>query len=82
MSDNQILDNLDRILHLRCRIVQGRYDMICPMTTAHELHRAWPASEMVVVPDGGHSAMDPGIRAALMRATEDWKREFARRLSP
>ena len=82
MNDNQILDNLDRILHLRCRIVQGRYDMICPMTTAHELHRAWPTSEMVVVPDGGHSAMDPGIRAALMRATEDWKREFARRLSP
>ena len=50
--------------------------MICPIATAEELHRAWPGSEFVVIADAGHSAMDPGVRAALVRATEDWKRKL------
>ena len=50
--------------------------MICPIATADELHRAWPGSEMVVVPDAGHSAMDPGVREALVRATEKFKDRF------
>ena len=44
-------------------IVQGRYDMVCPIATADELHRAWPEAQYIVVPDAGHSAWEPGIRA-------------------
>ena len=54
-------------------IIQGRFDMVCPIVTADALHRAWPEAEYVVVPDAGHSAMEPGIRAALVRATETFK---------
>ena len=78
MSENALLENLDRISHLPCTIIQGRYDMICPIATADELHRAWPGSEMVIVSDAGHSAMDQGVREALVRATEKFKRQFGR----
>ena len=77
MSDNQLLDDIGRVKHLPCTIIQGRYDMICPIATADELHRAWPGSNMVIVPDAGHSAMDAGVRAALVAATERGKRVFA-----
>ena len=54
-------------------IVQGRYDMVCPITTADRLARAWTGAQYRVVPDAGHSSMEPGIRAALVKATEDFK---------
>lgn len=76
MSDNALLDNLGAVTHLPCKIIQGRYDMICPIATADELHRAWPGSEMIIVPDAGHSAMDPGVREALVTTTERCKAEF------
>lgn len=56
-------------------IVQGRYDVVCPMRSAWHLHRAWPEAEMVIVPDAGHSAFEPGIALALRRATD----RFAKR---
>jgi proline iminopeptidase len=76
MSDNALLDNLGAITHLPCKIIQGRYDMICPITTADELHRSWPGSEFIIVPDAGHSAMDSGVREALVKTTERCKTEF------
>jgi proline iminopeptidase len=54
--------------------VQGRYDMICPIQVADELARAWPEAKYVIVPDAGHSAMEPGIREQLVLATERMKR--------
>jgi proline iminopeptidase len=78
LAPNALLDGVGRVRHLPCTIVQGRYDMVCPIVTADELHRAWPEAEYVVVPDAGHSAMDPGIRAALMRATEKFKHAIRR----
>jgi proline iminopeptidase len=54
-------------------IVQGRYDMVCPIAAADRLARAWPGAQYRVVPDAGHSSMEPGIRAALVKATEDFK---------
>ena len=75
MDDDVLLRNLDRIRHLPGIIVQGRYDMVCPIRTADELHRAWPEAEYVIIPDAGHSAMEPGIRAALVRATERLKQK-------
>ena len=76
MSENALLDNIDRVIGVPCLIIQGRYDMICPIATADELHRAWPGSEMIVVPDAGHSAMDRGIREALVQATERYKHQL------
>jgi len=54
-------------------IVQGRYDMVCPIVTADELTRAWPEAEYVVVPDAGHSALEPGVRTQLVRATDRFR---------
>ncbi len=74
LEDGALLAGLDRIRHLPCVIVQGRYDVVCPPVTADDLARAWPEAEYVVVADAGHSAMEPGIRAALVAATERCKR--------
>jgi proline iminopeptidase len=72
--EDRLLREIGRIRHIPAVIVQGRYDIVCPIVTADELRRAWPEAEYVVVPDGGHSAMEPGIRAALVAATERFKR--------
>jgi proline iminopeptidase len=74
MPDGQLLAGVDRIREVAATIVQGRYDMVCPMVTADELAQAWPEAQYVVVPDAGHSAMEPGIRAALVEAMERFKR--------
>jgi proline iminopeptidase len=73
LAENALLNDIDRIRHLPGIIVQGRYDMVCPIGTADALHQAWPEADYVVIPDAGHSAMEPGIRAALVRATERLK---------
>ena len=73
LPDNALLDNVDRIRRIPGIIVQGRYDVVCPIATADELHRAWPEADYVVIPDAGHSAMEPGIRRALVAATERFK---------
>jgi proline iminopeptidase len=66
--------NIQRIRRVPATIVQGRYDMVCPIAGADELARAWPEAEYIIVPDAGHSAMEPGIRAQLVAATERYKR--------
>jgi len=68
--DDQLLQNCDRIRHLPTVIVQGRYDVVCPMTSAWDLHKALPDAELVVVPDAGHSMMEPGICSALIEASD------------
>lgn len=74
LPENSLLENIDRIRKIPAFIVQGRYDLVCPIETADELHRAWPEAEYVVVPDAGHSAMEPGIRAQLVAAMERFKK--------
>jgi proline iminopeptidase len=74
LPENSLLANVDRIRRIPATIVQGRYDMVCPTVTADDLTRAWPEADYVVVPDAGHSAMEPGIRAALVAAMEKLKR--------
>jgi len=73
LEENALLRDLDRIRHLPCVIVQGRYDAICPIMTADTLARAWPEARYVIVPDAGHSAWEPGILSALVEATETFK---------
>ena len=73
--EDKLLLNIDRIRKIPAVIVQGRYDVVCPMMSAWELHRAWPEAEFIVVADAGHSMMEPGIRTCLMEATDkfaDW----------
>ncbi|MGK7953213.1 MAG: prolyl aminopeptidase [Xenococcaceae cyanobacterium] len=69
-TENQLLENVSRIRNLPGIIVQGRYDVVCPMITAWELHQLWPEAEFIVVPDAGHSVAEPGIRHALIEATD------------
>ena len=64
---------LRRIQHLPCTIVQGRYDMVCSIRTANDLHLAWPEADYIVVPDAGHSAWEPGICKQLVAAMERLK---------
>jgi len=66
MPLNALLDNIDRLRDIPGFIVQGRYDMVCPITSADELAAAWPEAEYTVIPDAGHSSMEPGIRTQLI----------------
>jgi len=73
-SEDQLLRGVRRIRHIPAVIVQGRYDVVCPMMTAWDLHRAWPEADFRVVPDAGHSAFEPGITDELVRATDRFAR--------
>ena len=68
--ENQLLDGVERIRHIPAVIVHGRYDVVCPIDTAFELHRRWPEADLRIVPDAGHSAYEPGITAELIAATD------------
>ncbi|HEX3954762.1 MAG TPA: prolyl aminopeptidase [Stellaceae bacterium] len=72
--ERDLMANIGRIRHLPGVIVQGRYDMVCPIRSADELARAWPEADYHIVRDAGHSAMEPGIREQLVLATERAKR--------
>jgi proline iminopeptidase len=72
--EDDLVRHVGRIRHVPAVIVQGRYDMVCPIVSADELARAWPEAEYTVVPDAGHSAMEPGIRSRLVGAMERLKR--------
>jgi proline iminopeptidase len=74
---DQLLRGADRLAGIPGVIVQGRYDLICPMRSAWELHQAWPDAELRVVPDAGHAAFESGIRSALLEATDRFARELA-----
>jgi len=68
-----LLAGMGRIGHVPAEIVQGRYDMVCPARTAFELAAAWPAARLTVIPDAGHSALEPGIRRSLVAAVERFR---------
>jgi proline iminopeptidase len=72
-TDNYLVENVGSIRKIPGVIVQGRYDVVCPMISAWELHKAWPEAKLEIIPDAGHSVTEPGITDALVRATEDFK---------
>ncbi len=78
LREDQLLAGVHVVRHLPCMIVQGRYDMICPIVTADDLARAWPEAEFVIVDDAGHSAWEPGVMAALVSGCEKMKAIRAR----
>ncbi|MSP18557.1 MAG: prolyl aminopeptidase [Bdellovibrionales bacterium] len=69
-TDGQLLKDVGKIRHIPGVIVQGRYDVVCPLDSAWALHRAWPEAELIIVPDAGHSAFESGISKALIAATD------------
>jgi proline iminopeptidase len=72
-TDNYLIENVDKIRHIPAVIVQGRYDVVCPMMSAWELHRAWPEADLHITPDAGHSVMEPGNMSALIEATDRFR---------
>ena len=77
LRPGQLLEDAGRLAGIPAVIVHGRYDAICPLENAWALHRAMPGSELVIVPDAGHAASEPGIRSALVEATDRFARLLA-----
>ncbi len=73
LEGRELLANVDKIRHIPAVIVQGRYDVVCPMESAWALHRAWPEAGFRVVPDAGHSANEPGNLHELVLATDRFR---------
>jgi proline iminopeptidase len=71
--DDQLLRNVSRIRTIPAVIVQGRYDVVCPLRSAWDLHRAWPEAELRIVADAGHSALETGITHELIAATDRFR---------
>ncbi|HEX5056486.1 MAG TPA: prolyl aminopeptidase [Gammaproteobacteria bacterium] len=70
MRPNQLIENAARLKGIPGTIVHGRYDVICPLEQAWELHNAWPDSRLLIIDQAGHAATEPGIAAALLDATD------------
>jgi proline iminopeptidase len=70
LRPNQLLEDAVKLAGIPGVIVHGRYDVICPVENAWELHQAWSGSELSIIADAGHSAAEPGIRARLVEATD------------
>lgn len=71
--DDQLLRDAYKLKHIPAVIVQGRYDVVCPMRSAWDLHRAWPGAELRIVADAGHSAFEPGNVHELIEATDRFR---------
>ena len=75
LAEGQLIRDVPRIRHLPATIIQGRYDVVCPPRSAWALHQAWPEASLQIVEDAGHAAFEPGISAALVAATDRFKKD-------
>ncbi|QXQ15723.1 prolyl aminopeptidase [Skermania piniformis] len=73
LTEGQLLRDAAALAQIPGVIVQGRYDIVCPMGSAWALHRAWPAAQLTIVPDAGHSSAEPGIMHHLIAATDRFR---------
>ncbi|HHJ81160.1 MAG TPA: prolyl aminopeptidase [Candidatus Tenderia electrophaga] len=71
LEEDQILHKAHKLRDIPGIIVQGRYDMVCPLESAWQLHQAWPQAELKIIDDAGHSAGEAGTRSALVDATDN-----------
>jgi proline iminopeptidase len=76
IRENQIIEDVAKLEGIPGTIVHGRYDTVCPLDNAFELHRHWKESELHIVRDAGHAASEPGITDALIRATRRMVERF------
>jgi proline iminopeptidase len=70
-QDDQLLADASRLERLPGTIVHGRYDIATPVANAWALHKIWREADFVLVPDAGHTALEPGIAKALVAATDN-----------
>tara|TARA_B100001115_G_C15847034_1_gene427399 strand:+ start:5656 stop:6603 length:948 start_codon:yes stop_codon:yes gene_type:complete len=73
-KDGWILDQIDQIRNIPAVIIQGRYDVVCPMYTAWDLHKKWPEADFQVIQDAGHSMTEQGIASKLVEYTEKFSK--------
>lgn len=66
----ELLENIEKIRHIPAVIVQGRYDIVCPVRSAWDLHRTWPEAQLHIIPDAGHAAGEKGTRSQLIKMTD------------
>jgi len=73
-DENQLIspNSIDKIRHIPAKIVQGRYDIVCPMETAWELSKNWPEAELIIAPSSGHSAFEEEITHELINAVQEF----------
>ena len=71
-SDNYLIENIDKIRNIPTVIVHGRYDIICPVVQAWDLHKAWPEADFHIIPDAGHSIYEEGIKNKLIEYTDKY----------
>jgi proline iminopeptidase len=69
-DEDQLLRGIDRIRHIPCVIVQGRYDVVCPISTAWELSKKWPEADFIIAPNSGHSAFEKELSNHLVKITD------------
>lgn len=78
LEPDQILKQIGAIQDIPGILVHGRYDMVCPLENAWDLAQAWPAAKLEIIPNAGHSAFEPGITDALIKATQSMAAQFGR----
>jgi len=81
-SENELIEKVGRIRHIPGVIVQGRYDIVCPMRSAWDLHCAWPEADLRIVPNAGHSAFEPGNTHELISATDRFAASPKKKAAP
>ena len=69
-SSLRLLRDAHRLRSLPGVIVNGRYDVVCPLENAWALHREWPEADFIITPDAGHLAFEPANSRALVAATD------------
>ena len=67
--EKQLLDGIEKIRNIPAVIVQGRYDVVCPMETAYEISKRWPEASFEIAQNSGHSAFEKEIVHLLVSAT-------------
>jgi len=77
LEENQLLNNASRIQDIPGYIINGRYDMVCQLKNAYDLHDAWPLADLYVVQEAGHAASEPGIICALIKASNEMLRKLS-----
>jgi proline iminopeptidase len=73
LEPGQLVRDAGKLAGIPGRIIQGRYDAVCPPVTAWELHRAWPDSTLLMLPQAGHAVTDRGMMDALLEATDEFR---------
>ena len=70
LEEAYILKDIEKVKSIPTKIVQGRYDVVCPTKSAWELHKSMENSELIIVPDAGHSMGEVSIARELVSATD------------